>query len=448
MSNTYTFDWKSLKDIKTELFSLIESTQANTAWNWNALLFEFILWYSQYLWAANIDINLIDWGSSNDRVSGVNFSFLFSWMRQSIVYPLNREDPKQKSFYLAFCSYIWNQIGKDLDSRTHNGGSFIYTLNWEKKSYRVSFLSTPLEYSVSIRWFNNKTKGINELWYDARKIEVFQEAAKQKQWYILVAWPTGSWKSTLLKAIVGTINPFERKIVTAEDPVEESIYGVTQVSINNEQGVTYQNTLKEFLRQSPEVIMVWEIRDFEVADLTSMMANTWHLLFSTLHTKSAIGIIHQLESFGLSKQQIIQSVTMLISQRLAPVACSVCSSKKQVDPKILEILNRDYKYLKKYPSLNERLEKGFTVLERNHIGCSSCRFGIERLMPVNEIIPFKKEYRDIYSRVWYHWLEETLLQLKETTSKKEYFNYKDEIVIQFLQWKVYEEDLLTNISEL
>jgi type IV pilus assembly protein PilB len=152
--------------------------------------------------------------------------------------------------------------------------------------------------------------------YHGRALRTIQEALKQPNGMILTSGPTGSGKSTSLYALLQAIKSDEINIVTLEDPVEYKMAGINQIQVNAEVGLTFANGLRSILRQDPDVVMVGEIRDKETAQLAVQAALTGHLVFSTLHTNSAAGILPRLLDMGIEPFLIASTVHTVIGQRL------------------------------------------------------------------------------------------------------------------------------------
>lgn len=152
--------------------------------------------------------------------------------------------------------------------------------------------------------------------YVGRSLRCIKEGLKQSHGMILTSGPTGSGKSTSLYALLNAIKTDEINIVTLEDPVEYKMDGINQIQVNAEVGLTFANGLRSILRQDPDVVMVGEIRDRETAELAVQAALTGHLVFSTLHTNSAAGILPRLLDMGIEPFLIASTVHTVIGQRL------------------------------------------------------------------------------------------------------------------------------------
>ncbi len=150
---------------------------------------------------------------------------------------------------------------------------------------------------------------------------------------VLVSGPTGSGKTTTLYAIMRTINAMEKNILTIEDPVEYTMPLVQQVQVNEKAGITFASTIRSFLRQDPDVILIGEIRDEETAGLGLRAALTGHLVFSTVHTNDAIGAVVRLRDLGVEDFIIASTIRGVVSQRLLRLLCPHCkrpSTRKEV----------------------------------------------------------------------------------------------------------------------
>jgi len=198
---------------------------------------------------------------------------------------------------------------------------------------------------------------------------------------VLVTGPTGSGKSTSLYAYLNTINSVDKRIITAEDPIEYEMGGVNQVQIKPEIGLTFAQTLRAILRQDPDVIMVGEIRDGETAEIAIQAALTGHLVFSTLHTNDAASGFTRLLDMGVEPFLVASSIEALIAQRLVRRLCTHCRTPAK---------DLDLHLLKEVGFPVEELENT-TIYEP--AGCEECRSsgysgrtGIYEVLVVNDYI--------------------------------------------------------------
>jgi len=195
---------------------------------------------------------------------------------------------------------------------------------------------------------------------------------------ILVTGPTGSGKTVSLYTGLNILNTVDRNISTAEDPAEINLPGINQVNVNPKVGLTFASSLKAFLRQDPDVIMVGEIRDLETAEIAIKAAQTGHLVLSTLHTNDAPRTLTRLVDMGVKPYAIATSVSLIIAQRLARRICDNCKEVRDIPREALEKEGFDA----------EDIENGLTVF--GPVGCKSCndgykgRVGIFQVMEVSE----------------------------------------------------------------
>lgn len=196
--------------------------------------------------------------------------------------------------------------------------STLPTIFWEKVVMRI------LRQDESL--INLESIGLHDI-----NLEKVKNVLKSKYGIILVAWPTGSWKSTTLFSILKNFNPLEYNISTLEDPVEYNIDYVNQSQIKPEIWYTFASGLRSLVRQDPDIIMVWEIRDKETALLSIEAALTGHLVLSTIHTNSASATIQRLINMGIEPFLIASALKMVISQRLVKKICPSCKAPHPID---------------------------------------------------------------------------------------------------------------------
>lgn len=194
--------------------------------------------------------------------------------------------------------------------------------------FRVNTLPTLFGEKIVLRILDSASAkmGIDALGYEDAQKELFMEALNQPQGMILVTGPTGSGKTVSLYTGLNILNTSERNISTAEDPVEINLEGINQVQVNNRVGLTFAESLRSFLRQDPDIVMVGEIRDLETAEIAIKAAQTGHLVLSTLHTNSAAETLTRLMNMGVPTFNVATTVSLIIAQRLARRLCSHCRS--------------------------------------------------------------------------------------------------------------------------
>lgn len=222
--------------------------------------------------------------------------------------------------------------------------------------------------------------GIDALGYQDDQKQLYLKHLNKPYGMILVTGPTGSGKTVSLYTGLNILNTEDRNISTAEDPAEINLPGINQVNVNPKVGLTFASSLKAFLRQDPDVIMVGEIRDLETAEIAIKAAQTGHLVLSTLHTNDAPKTLTRLVDMGVKPYAIATSVSLIIAQRLARKLCGSCKEVRDIPKEAL-------------------LKEGFTEKDIadglevfGPVGCSACnegykgRLGIFQVMEVSETI--------------------------------------------------------------
>ena len=224
------------------------------------------------------------------------------------------------------------------ERRLPQDGKISYTAkDGTEVDFRISILPTSLGERIVIRILNSSSLAvtIGAIGFTKKQENEFIAAVSSPQGMVLVTGPTGSGKSTTLYGAMNYLNEPDVNILTAEDPVEYTMAGISQVQIREEIGLTFAGALRSFLRQDPEIILVGEIRDGETADIASKAALTGHLVLSTLHTNSAVGAISRLINMGLPAYLVSSAVTAIVAQRLIRVNCENC--KIEIDKNNAEI---------------------------------------------------------------------------------------------------------------
>ena len=178
--------------------------------------------------------------------------------------------------------------------------------------------------------------GIDMLGYEEHQKALYMKHLMKPYGMILVTGPTGSGKTVSLYTGLNILNTVDRNISTAEDPAEINLPGINQVNVNPKVGLTFASSLKAFLRQDPDVIMVGEIRDLETAEIAIKAAQTGHLVLSTLHTNDAPRTLTRMVDMGVKPYAIATSVSLIIAQRLARRLCDNCKEVRDVPREALE----------------------------------------------------------------------------------------------------------------
>jgi len=305
--------------------------------------------------------------------------------------------------------------GMKLTSKIAQDGRFNIMEGTEEISIRSSLIPGSYGESIVMRILDPKAiqVPIEELGIEPYLFEIVQNEIIKPNGLILVTGPTGSGKTTTLYAFLRKIYSIEINIITIEDPVEYHLPGITQTQINLEKGYTFPEGLRSALRQDPDVIMVGEIRDSDTAEIAVQSSLTGHMVFSTLHTNNAAGVIPRLIDLKVNPKILVSALSLSIAQRLVRKLCKFCKKEALPTPEeaktiklILDGIKEEGKDFSKYNIKNDTSFKVFSP-----VGCDKCngigykgRIGIfeaiktdeaiEKIMPEN---PSEREIKKVAS---------------------------------------------------
>lgn len=297
-------------------------------------------------------VNLILQDAISNRASDIHFEPYETKLRirYRIDGALREAHSPPREMYNAILTRL--KIVSDLDiteKRLPQDGRFKVRLEHAEIDFRVSILPTYHGEKVVLRILDksNVKLGLEVLGFTPTSVEKLQEAIKRPYGMVLVTGPTGSGKSTTLYSILNQLNTKERNIMTIEDPVEYQIQGITQTQANADIGLTFANGLRSLLRQSPDVILVGEIRDGETADIAVKSALTGHLVFSTLHTNNAAGAVTRLADMGVEPFLIASSLIAVTAQRLMRRSCPRCRKSYAIPENVLARVGPKHDWVRK-----------------------------------------------------------------------------------------------------
>ncbi|OGI62112.1 hypothetical protein A2643_00275 [Candidatus Nomurabacteria bacterium RIFCSPHIGHO2_01_FULL_39_220] len=287
--------------------------------------------------------------------------------------------------------------GMKLTSKTAQDGRFSIMEDKEEISIRTSLIPGAYGESIVMRILDPKSiqVKIEELGIESYLFSVIEQEIAKPNGMILITGPTGSGKTTTLYAFLRKIYSPEIKIITIEDPIEYHLPGITQTQTNDEKGYTFAEGLRSALRQDPDVVMVGEIRDSETAEIAVQSALTGHIVFSTLHTNNAAGVIPRLIDLGVNPKILVSALSLSIAQRLVRKLCEFC--KKENEPTeeenktiklVLDSIRQEGKNFANYKINPDAPIKLFSP-----VGCEKCnkigykgRVGIFEAIKTNEAI--------------------------------------------------------------
>jgi len=225
----------------------------------------------------------------------------------------------------------------DIDLTTKNQiqeGRFSARVPGRRVDYRVSFAPSVFGQKLVLRILDiaNAPLQLRDLQVPPEMIEDIKFSIQQDAGMVMVCGPTGSGKTTTLYALMRSIDVRERNVITIEDPVEIQIEGITQLPVDESQGKSFSELLRSVLRQDPDVILVGEIRDPETAKTAMQAAITGHIVFSTIHTKDAVGTVFRLLDLGVEPYMLSQGLQAIIAQRLIRQLCPYCKAPAKPTP--------------------------------------------------------------------------------------------------------------------
>jgi len=312
-------------------------------------------------------------------------------------------------YHAAMISRIKIMSGLDIaEHRIPQDGRFKKSCAGVDSDFRVSVLPSSYGESAQIRVLGARSfLGFEELGLDADDIGRMQKIIEKPHGVIFVTGPTGSGKSTLLYAALQKKNKPDVKIITTEDPIENRMFGVTQIQVNQKAGLTFAESLRSILRHDPDVIMVGEVRDSETAEITIRSAMTGHLVFSTIHTNDAASTPIRLIDMGIEPFLVASSLEALIALRLVRRLCPHCAVPSVIPSSLFR-------------------ENGIDVSRdsvevKTAVGCDRCRnTGYQGRLGIFEIMDIDDEIRDlIFARATGQRIKEAALAKGMKTLRKD-----------------------------
>lgn len=229
------------------------------------------------------------------------------------------------------------------EKRQPQDGRFEARIDGRRIDFRISTVPTIFGEKVALRILDSESIefDLSKLGFTEKGLQDTRIAIQKPHGIILLTGPTGSGKTTTLYSILREINKITVNISTAEDPVEYTLFGINQVQVREEIGLTFTSALKSFLRQDPDVIMVGEIRDKPTTDISIRAALTGHIVLSTVHTNSAAATITRVVNMGVAPFLMASTLELIISQRLVRKVCPRCKAPHKLSDE--EIIKRGFR---------------------------------------------------------------------------------------------------------
>ncbi len=272
------------------------------------------------------------------------------------------------------------------EKRIPQDGRIKMGVDGEQIDFRVSCCPAYHGESVVLRILRPDSVriGLRNIGFEQENYDAFMKLIRKPNGILLVTGPTGSGKTTTLYSALDVLNRPDRKIITAEDPIEYSFAGINQCQVRDSIGLTFSSILRAMLRQAPNVILVGEIRDREVADIAIQAALTGHLVFSTLHTNDAPSAITRLIDMGVKPYLVASSIQAIMAQRLIRMLCPECKIKDDnPDPKHLRIVG-----------IEQEEVAGSNICKA--VGCQKCgNVGYRGRKAIFEMMVMNNEIREL-----------------------------------------------------
>jgi type IV pilus assembly protein PilB len=270
-------------------------------------------------------LDAIKKGASDIHVEPYEKDFRVRFRIDGVLYEVMRPPMKLRN---AIISRLKIMAQLDISERRlpQDGRIKIKMGGGKEMDFRVSVCPTLFGEKVVMRLLDksNLQLDMTKLGFDPEPLKWFKEAIDRPYGMVLVTGPTGSGKTTTLYSALAALNTNDVNICTAEDPVEFNFAGINQVQMHDDIGLNFAASLRSFLRQDPDTIMIGEIRDFETAEIGVKAALTGHLVLSTLHTNDAPGTVSRLLNMGIEPFLVTASLNLILAQRLCRKLCQAC----------------------------------------------------------------------------------------------------------------------------
>jgi len=320
-------------------------------------------------------------GASDIHFEGQGTGFVVRYRQDGVLKAVKRLDKGLQPTVIARLKVMGEM--DVAESRKPQDGRIFLKLGQKEVDVRVSTIPTMSGEKAVLRILDRSKNILNleDLGLKGPDLELFRKVLAQPHGIVLVTGPTGSGKTTSLYAGLSELPRDDKNIVTVEDPVEYQLSGINQVQVNKAAGMTFAETIRSFMRQDPDIILVGEIRDQETASTAVQASLTGHLVLSTLHTNDAATAVTRMLDMGIEPFLLASSISLVLGQRLVRVNCKHCS-------KTVEVSQNTHKLFDD--------AEGLPTTQTAGPGCEHCNFtGFSGRRGVYELIPVTEEMRGL-----------------------------------------------------
>ncbi len=327
----------------------------------------------------------ISCGASDIHFEGQGNGFVVRYRQDGVLKAAKRLDKGLQPTVIARIKVMGEM--DVAESRKPQDGRIFLKLGQKEVDVRVSTIPTMSGEKAVLRVLDRSKNILNleDLGLKGPDLELFRKVLAQPHGIVLVTGPTGSGKTTSLYAGLSELPRDDKNIVTVEDPVEYQLSGINQVQVNKAAGMTFATTIRSFLRQDPDIILVGEIRDQETASTAVQASLTGHLVLSTLHTNDAATAVTRMLDMGIEPFLLASSLSLVLGQRLVRVNCKHCS-------RTVDISENTHKLFEESTDLPAQQIAG--------AGCEHCNFtGFSGRRGVYELIPVTEDMRGLIMEV-------------------------------------------------
>ena len=321
------------------------------------------------------------------------------------------------------------------EKRKPQDGRFTARIDDRKIDFRVSTFPTFFGEKVVMRLLDQAkgVKKLDEIGLSKRNIDLIRKALDKPYGLILISGPTGSGKTTTLYSMLGEIDREHQNVLSLEDPIEYNIDGMSQSQVRPDIDYTFASGLRTTLRQDPDVIMVGEIRDKETAQLAIQAALTGHLVLSTIHTNSAIGVIPRLIDMGVDPYLIAPTLILAIAQRLVLGLCPNSGREVKIEGSLQKFVEKQFSDL----PVEYRKDLNFSDTVFEVEPTSDCPKGTKGRLAVMEVLEMEKDIENIILK------NPTEIEIWKIARSKGMLTMKEDAILKAMQGQIPFEEINT-----